>query len=233
MRLDNISIEYAGTGKLAVADVSLSLGQGEKLALLGPSGCGKSSILNAVLGLLDKSVARVSGSVSVAPGKVSAVFGRPALFPWFSVASNVAFPLTVAGAGPEAGRKVADLLKMGGLAASAGYLPLQLSAGMQQRVSFLRALASTPELILMDEPFSSLDVKTKEGLIKDFLSILAESGASLLFVTHDIREALAMGDRILILGSSPARCRNEYRLKGLSAAERAELIPLIAAEYEE
>ena len=233
MTVTGLSIKYLKTARQAVRELSFSMKPGEKLALLGSSGCGKTSVLNFVLGLLPPEEVLVEGRLSGREGRLSAVFGNPALFPWLSVASNVAFPLAAAGLKmSEARGRIAGLLEMGGLADCAGYLPAQLSAGMQQRASFLRALAASPELIILDEPFSSLDVRTKEQLMNDFLVILAERGVSALFVTHDLREALTMGDRILMLSGSPARFKKEYALAGLSPAQKAALLPEIAGEYE-
>ncbi len=232
--LRGLSVKYLSTGRQAVAGLSLNLQKGERLALLGPSGCGKTTALRALLGLLRYDEAEVSGTINKNSCKISAVFQRPALLPWYTVRANVALPLMTAGCNGEdaGGRLTNPLLKMCGLEQFAEYLPHQLSAGMQQRVSFLRALAVAPDLIVMDEPFSSLDVASKQQLMADFLAILREKNISALFVTHDIREALAMGDRIIVLTSSPAALKKEYSLAGLSAERKDRLFDEIVMEYE-
>lgn len=234
IKVSRLCVEYLDAGKTAVQDLSFEVERGERLVLLGPSGCGKTTILKAILGLLRPRETRLGGAIEKGRAKLSAVFQRPALFPWLSVERNIALPLLAAGRGKESGVKelTAGLLRMCGLEGYGGYLPQQLSAGMQQRVSFLRALANSPDLVVMDEPFSSLDVATKGQLLKDFLELLRQSDVTALFVTHDIREALAMGDRLLVLTASPAREKKQYRLKGLSAGEKEGLLGALAAAYE-
>mgnify|MGYP001585481451 CR=1 FL=1 len=234
IRVSRLRVEYLDAGKTAVDDLSFEVERGERLVLLGPSGCGKTTVLKAILGLLRPREARVAGSVETGSSRLSAVFQRPALFPWLSVEKNISFPLLAAGRGKDARVKelTASLLRMGGLEGTGATLPHQLSAGMQQRVSFLRALANSPDLVVMDEPFSSLDVAVKGQILKDFLALLRQGGITALFVTHDIREALAMGDRLLVLTASPARQKKQYSLKGLSAGEKESLLEALAAAYE-
>lgn len=232
--ISRLSVTYLATGKKAVGPLSFSIRPGERLAVLGPSGCGKTTVLRAILGLLRPSEARLEGEISLGGAAVSAVFQRPALFPWLTVSSNVAFPLLATGRakGEDLKKAAAPLLEMARLSEWADRLPGQLSAGMQQRVSFLRALASVPDLMLMDEPFSSLDISTKDRLMKDFLAILKARRTTLLFVTHDIGEALTMGDRILLLTGAPAAPKAEWNLEGLSESGRAGVRKELERGYE-
>lgn len=234
LSLEKLSVKYSSTGRAAVEGLSLDLEPGERLALLGPSGCGKTTVLKAILGLLRREEASLEGRISRGGAGIAAVLQRPALFPWLSVRSNIAFPLLASGRSSRGEiEAVTDpLLRIGGLEDWAARLPRELSAGMQQRASFLRALAASPELIVMDEPFSSLDVAVKERLMRDFLSILKARPVTVLFVTHDIGEALAMGDRVVVLTAAPGREKARYDLKGLGASERGKLRAALEAEYE-
>jgi NitT/TauT family transport system ATP-binding protein len=233
IRLERLSVVYEDTGTRAVHDLSLEIEPGERVVLLGPSGCGKTTVLKALLGLLPPE-ARVSGRVDKGGARVSAVFQRPALFPWLTVRQNVAFPLRAAGRAAEdrGGAVTTPLLRMSGLAEWADRLPHQLSAGMRQRASFLRALVAAPDLVVMDEPFSSLDPAARTQLAAEFVEALSRRSVTALFVTHDIREALAVGDRLLVLTPSPGREKARYPLKGRSAEEKEALLLELAAHYE-
>lgn len=234
IKLHGFSVKYLNTGKTAVDSLSLEVKAGERLVLLGPSGCGKTTVLKAILGLLRPDEVETGGTLEKGGVKLAAVFQRPALFPWLDVKRNIAFPFLAAGRGEadRGGAVTGPLLEMCGLKGCGDHLPHQLSAGMQQRVSFLRALADSPDLVVMDEPFSSLDVATKRQLLEDFLAILKRRNITALFVTHDIGEALAIGDRLLVLTASPGRERSRYDLKGSTVQEKEGLLKALAAEYE-
>jgi len=212
LSLDHVGVRYARStaGRPAVERVSLGLRQGEVGVLIGPSGCGKTSLLRAVAGLERCAEGRVSiggqalsdaaAGVHVAPEKrqIGMVFQDYALFPHLSVADNVAFG--VAGLDrPARQARVQQMLELVGLAHAAKRAPHQLSGGQQQRVALARALAPGPRLLLLDEPFSSLDVDLRERLAQEVRVILKESQTTALLVTHDQLEAFAVGDLIGVM----------------------------------
>ncbi len=215
LTLDQVSIRYAaghaGGGERAAVDaVSFGLAQGEIGVLIGPSGCGKTSLLRAVAGLEPLAGGRITLGDEVlgdaATGRhlapearrIGMVFQDYALFPHLTVAQNVAFGVAEL---PRARReqRVAELLDLVGLAAAAKRAPHQLSGGQQQRIALARALAPSPRLLLLDEPFSSLDVDLRERLAQELRAILKQTGTTALFVTHDQLEAFALGDTIGVM----------------------------------
>jgi NitT/TauT family transport system ATP-binding protein len=180
---------------------------GEFRVLLGPSGCGKSTLLRLVAGLdrPDSGEILVNGRPVHGPGKDRGmVFQKYTSFPWLSVEDNIAYGLKINGV-PEAQRKetVARLLKAVGLAEFAGVYPETLSGGMQQRVAIARTLALRPSVILMDEPFGALDAQTRSEMQQLLLEIWEETACTILFVTHDVEEAVYLADRIFIMSSHP------------------------------
>ncbi len=197
-------------------DVSFEVGMGEFVSVVGPSGCGKSSLLRVVAGLLSPtagSVAVLGGSPEAAQAakRLGLVFQEPALLPWRSVRANVRLPREVnRGANRASGLGVDALLQMVGLEAFAGYRPHELSGGMQQRVALARALAIDPDVLLMDEPFASLDEITRELMRYELLRIWSAAGErpkSVLFVTHSVAEAVALSDRVLVMGRQPGQIK--------------------------
>jgi len=212
LKLEGVTVRYArsGAGRAAVEAASLGLRQGQIGVLLGPSGCGKTSLLRAVAGLERIETGRISmagtvlgdaaAHVHVAPEarRIGMVFQDYALFPHLSVADNVAFGLQHL---PRAERaqRVAQMLDLVGLGHAAKRAPHQLSGGQQQRVALARALAPQPQLLLLDEPFSSLDVDLRERLAQEVRAILQGSGTTALIVTHDQFEAFALGDLIGVM----------------------------------
>jgi iron(III) transport system ATP-binding protein len=212
LELEGVSVRYArGKGSRAAVDgVSLALQQGQIGVLIGPSGCGKTSLLRAVAGLERVAAGRIRmgaallgdarAGVHVAPEarRIGMVFQDYALFPHLSVAENVGFGLHHLPRG-ERGARVAQMLDLVGLAHAARRAPHQLSGGQQQRIALARALAPRPQLLLLDEPFSSLDVDLRERLAQEVRAILKESGTTALFVTHDQLEAFALGDLIGVM----------------------------------
>ncbi|HEX6519157.1 MAG TPA: ABC transporter ATP-binding protein [Streptosporangiaceae bacterium] len=203
---------------LAIADVTFSVERGELLTIVGPSGCGKSTLLRCIGGLL----APTSGGVVLNGAPVTRVPDRLAvvlqdysrsLYPWLSVADNVALPLrrTVKGRAARRAAAVAALETVG-LADAARRHPWQLSGGMQQRVAIARALACDPVLLLMDEPFGSVDAQTREDLEDLVLRVRAERGITILLVTHDIDESVYVGDRVIVLTPGPGRIRAILRV---------------------
>jgi iron(III) transport system ATP-binding protein len=212
LSLEHVSVHYprSPSGRAAVEGVSLGLAQGQIGVLIGPSGCGKTSLLRAVAGLERCAQGRVaigtealsdaSSGLHLAPERrqIGMVFQDYALFPHLSVADNVAFGIAALERSARQ-QRVQQMLELVGLAHAAKRAPHQLSGGQQQRVALARALAPGPRLLLLDEPFSSLDVDLRERLAHEVRTILKESGTTALLVTHDQLEAFAVGDMIGVM----------------------------------
>jgi NitT/TauT family transport system ATP-binding protein len=216
-----VSIAYAGRGGemvLAIDRVDLSLTRGEFVCLLGPSGCGKTTFLNAVAGFLQVSSGELTfeGRPIARPGPDRAmVFQQPGLLPWRDVLHNVTYGLEMSGRmrGRAAAAHARSLLELVGLADFARSFPNQLSGGMQQRVNLARALAVEPQLLLLDEPFASVDAQTREALQVELLAICKRAEVTALFVTHDIGEAVFLADRVCIFSRRPGRIVREVRVR--------------------
>lgn len=195
----------AGSGPAAVEGVSFRVQAGEFVALVGPSGCGKSTLLKAVAGLVPLS----GGTVTLgggAEGRVGFVFQTDALLPWRTASGNIEVALRLAGVRPIVARtRARELLERVGLGDSSDKFPGQLSGGMRKRVALARALAYDPAVFLMDESFSALDAQTRIQVGNFFLGILAQSRQTVLFVTHDIEEAVTLADRVLVMSRGPGR----------------------------
>jgi len=193
----------------AVDRVSFDVRRGEFICLLGPSGCGKSTILNSVAGFEHPFAGevRVAGRDVTGPGPDrGVVFQQPCLFPWKSVRANVAHGPRMAGKSrAEAGAIADTLIEMIGLTRFASALPHTLSGGMQQRVAIARAMANKPNILLMDEPFGALDAQTRSIMQESLLQLWSQVGATILFVTHDIDEAVLLADRVLVMSAGPGR----------------------------
>ncbi|MFI6347424.1 ABC transporter ATP-binding protein [Streptomyces sp. NPDC050560] len=208
-------------GELPVLDgVDLAVGRGEVLAVVGPSGCGKTTLLRALQGLVPLS----GGAVAVqgrAPGDGRAatgyVFQQPSLFPWWSVRKNVEFGLRLRahdGGMPPARRRARalELLDLVGLGGFEGFRPAALSGGMQQRVNLARALAVDPAVLLLDEPFSAVDTLTRERLQRVLAESLRTLGTAAVIVTHDIGEAVFLGDRVAVMSERPGRITETFEV---------------------
>jgi NitT/TauT family transport system ATP-binding protein len=196
---------------VALDRINATVRKGELVTLLGPSGCGKTTLLRLTAGLItaDEGRITIAGTRVTGPRKDACmVFQNFGLLPWRTVLGNVEFPLEIdgvsAGERRERARQVIELV---GLAAFAEHFPHELSGGMQQRVGIARALLRRPILIFMDEPFGALDAQTREQLQEDFLKIWSQSGATVIFVTHSIDEALILSDRIFVFDTAPGRIR--------------------------
>ena len=200
-----------GLRRLVLDDVSFTVAPGEFVSIMGRSGVGKTTLLRILAGLHEPSagsVLRFDGeSVSGPPEGVSLVFQdyTSSLLPWRTVAKNVALPLEGRLPAAERRSRVSEALELVGLADRADAQPFELSGGMQQRVQLARALASRPAALLMDEPFGALDALTKADLEDQLLQIFAATGTTVVFVTHDIDEAVYLSDRVLVLDGAPAR----------------------------
>ncbi|BCY14854.1 ABC transporter ATP-binding protein [Actinoplanes sp. L3-i22] len=211
VRIENVSKTY-GSGSnalLALDRVSLDVQQGEFVCLLGASGCGKSTLLSLVAGLDTIS----SGSLDTGGRKVALMFQEAALFPWLSVAGNVELPLRIQGVGKAERRKRAqELLEIVRLSGFADKRPHELSGGMRQRVALARALAQNADVLLMDEPFGALDAMTRDILHDELERIWREQNLTVLFVTHNVREAVRLGDRVILLSSRPGRVIEDFAI---------------------
>ena len=206
------------TAHTAIDGVSLTVAQGELVSIVGPSGCGKSTLLRCVGGLIAPTAGRIvlrGAPVHDVPDGLAVVlqdYGR-SLYPWLSARDNVAMPLRHTTRGRAARRKAADAaLAAVGLPDVGEKYPWQLSGGMQQRVAIARALACEPVLLLMDEPFGSVDAQTREDLEDLVLRVRQERDITILLVTHDIDESVYVGDRVIVLTAGPGRVRADLRV---------------------
>lgn len=209
LSLTNVSKSF-GTAPPVLHDISLEVRGGEFLAIVGPSGCGKTTLLRILQGLETASSGTVSTtSATGAAPRMSYVFQRASLLPWYTVRANVAFGLTLRSgqsiyrSKAERNAAVDELLELTGLSRYGNYYPDQISGGMQQRVNVARALAVRPDVLLLDEPFSALDALTRERLQIDVAEILRQVGTTCVLVTHDIREAVFLSDRIAVMTAHP------------------------------
>ncbi len=191
----------------------LTVREGEFLTVVGPSGCGKSTFLHILGGFInaDAGQVRVQGREVAGPGPDRGMmFQEFALFPWRTVAGNVAWGLEVQGVPkPDREAVVAKLLALMHLEEFRNYLPGEISGGMKQRVALARVLAFDPKVLLMDEPFGSLDAQTREVMQEELTRIWERTGKTIVFVTHDIEEAVYLGDRVAVLTARPARIKQE------------------------
>jgi NitT/TauT family transport system ATP-binding protein len=209
IRIRDVSQTYHGghSAIQALDQVSLDVAPGEFVCLLGASGCGKSTLLNLIVGLYEIT----SGTIDVGGRRVALVFQEPALFPWLTVQKNVELGMRFRGV-PAAERreKARDLLRLVHLHGFAERRPHELSGGMRQRVAIARALAQEADVLLMDEPFGALDAMTRDVLHDELEAIWSKTAMTVLFVTHNVREAVRLGDRVVLLSSRPGRVVAEF-----------------------
>ena len=209
VRLDNVSKQYGSGGNtlLALDKVSLTVRKGEFVCLLGASGCGKSTLLSLVAGLDEIS----GGTLDIGGRHVSLMFQEAALFPWLSVIGNVELPMRLRGMGKAERRERAEeLLEVVRLKGFGHKRPHELSGGMRQRVALARSLAQNADILLMDEPFGALDAMTRDILHDELERIWREQQLTVLFVTHNVREAVRLGDRVVLLSSRPGRVIEDF-----------------------
>ncbi|HEV2953000.1 MAG TPA: ABC transporter ATP-binding protein [Candidatus Dormibacteraeota bacterium] len=211
VRLDELSKVFGNRDQavLALDGLSLEVARGEFLCVLGASGCGKSTLLSIIAGLEKPS----AGRLEVNSARPAMMFQEPALMPWLTVSRNVDLPMRLAGVPPQARQqRIAELLGVVHLDGFANHRPHELSGGMRQRVALARALAQGGELLLLDEPFAALDAITRDLLHEDLVRIWQESGLTIIFVTHNVREAVRLGDRVVLLSSRPGRVVNQWNV---------------------
>ena len=203
-------------GLVALYDISLAIRKNEFVSLLGPSGCGKTTLIRIIAGLLtaDRGDVLVNQQGVTAPGHDRCmVFQQFGLLPWRTVLSNVEFGLEIEGMAREERRAVAEkYLELVGLKGFESYYPHQISGGMQQRVGIARALSKKPEILLMDEPFGAVDAQTREPHQEELLKIWAQTETTVVFVTHDIEEAIYLSDRVVVMQARPGRIKEEVRI---------------------
>jgi NitT/TauT family transport system ATP-binding protein len=230
---------YEGSGRRveAVRDLTFTVDAGELVCLVGPSGCGKTTLLKCMGGLLTPTAGEVllgGRKVSGPPPGMAFVFqeyGR-SLFPWMRVGENVELPLKQKDLSKARRRElVADALESVGLTEAAGAYPWQLSGGMQQRVAIARALAYEPEVLLMDEPFAAVDAQTRADLEDLVRGLWRERGITILFVTHDIDEAVYLGERVVVLSASPTVVQEQLKVD--LPVERDQLHTRVAPRFAE
>jgi NitT/TauT family transport system ATP-binding protein len=210
-------VERDGRQVLALSDVSLSVGDGEFVAIVGPSGCGKTTLLNIVAGLLayDLGTVAIDGARIDGPGvDRSVVFQHASLLPWRTIAGNVRYGMELQKRFDAATmrERVDRFVAMVGLAGFERHYPSELSGGMQQRVNLARALASDPAVLLMDEPFAALDAQTRESMQSELLKIWAQARKTVLFITHQINEAVYLADRVAVMSPRPGTVKGVFQI---------------------
>ena len=231
LTLDKISLSYQ-TEKdeiRALESISFSVDEGEFVAIIGPSGCGKTSILSIIAGLLKPSGGEITiKGKPLEKGKTSIgyMLQKDELFPWRTIMENAYLPLEVKRDKSEKSKeKVNELLKKYGLWEFRKKYPRQLSGGMRQRAALIRTMASSPDLLLLDEPFSALDYQTRLAVCDDLYEIIRRENKTTVLVTHDISEALSTADRIIVLSKRPSKILNIHLIdlnKGVSPLKRRE-----------
>jgi len=207
VRVTNLGVAFDGLEVLR--DVSLDVGHGEFVAIVGPTGCGKTTLLRVIAGLTPPSAGEVwmDGRLVTEPGpERGLVFQEYALFPWLTVSQNISFGLDAAGVkGDSKSVQVSKYLEMVGLRGFENYRPRQLSGGMKQRVAIARALATGPAVVLMDEPFGSLDAQSRCDMQTELLRVWEQTHQTIIFVTHSVEEAVYLADRVVVLSARPGR----------------------------
>ena len=212
LHIEKLYVKYNKSLKTSIAEVSFDIEKGDCIAILGPSGCGKTTLLNVIAQQLGKKDAAISGEViwknQTQNPIVNMVFQEARLLPWKTVEENVSIGLEIKKLDKnEIAARTKQILELVGLNFEGKEFPRQLSIGMQQRVNFARALVCNPDLLLLDEPFSALDIKTKKVIQNEFVRIIKEKRITTIFVTHNLEEAVFMANKIVILTKGPARIK--------------------------
>ncbi|GAB2909581.1 ABC transporter ATP-binding protein [Paralcaligenes sp. KSB-10] len=220
IEMQNITCRFIspdGKATIALQDFSMSVKRGEFCAIVGPTGCGKSTTLSLITGLLKPTTGTVTVMGQPVDGidpRIGFVFQNDAIFPWRSVLDNVAAGPMFRGQKPAQAKELAqDWLRRVGLEKFGQHYPHQLSGGMRKRVSLAQTFINSPEILLMDEPFSALDMQTRTVMQDELLQLWAASGGSVVFVTHDLEEAIALADKVIVLTSRPATVKHIYDIE--------------------
>jgi len=209
VRVEGVSQVFERGRPAVLQGMDLTVAPGEFVCLVGASGCGKSTLLNLIAGLTTPT----SGTISVSAERPALMFQEPALLPWLTAAANVELALRARGVGRAERRAAAErLLAVVNLGGQGGKRVHELSGGMRQRVALARALAQDSSVLLMDEPFAALDAITRDVLHQELTRVWAEQGLSIVFVTHNVREAARLGQRVVLLGSRPGRVVREWQV---------------------
>lgn len=231
LEFKNVYMDFFSSEKnLDVLDnISFGVNEGEIVTIIGPSGSGKTTILNLISGLLNPT----SGDINV-NGKIGYMFQRDHLFEWRTIYKNIILSLEIQNnLTKENIEKVKRMLDMYGLWEFRNHSPKQLSGGMRQRVALIRTLATSPDLLLLDEPFAALDYQTKLIVSEDIYRIIRNENKTTIMVTHDLSEAIAMSDKIIVLSNRPAKIKNIYNINLTLDKERTPLTARKAPEYKE
>lgn len=213
IRIEQVSKTFGTDDKKVVAldPLDQEIGEGEFVSIIGPSGCGKSTLLRLIAGLETPTSGKVTLKTANLKRPVGFVFQDAVLLPWKSVADNIRFPLDTSGVARKAGNeKVRELVDLVGLTGFENALPKQLSGGMRQRAAIARALADDPPILLMDEPFSAVDLLTRETLNDELARIWEKTRKTILLVTHSVEEAAYLGTRVMVMSPRPGRLRATY-----------------------
>jgi NitT/TauT family transport system ATP-binding protein len=242
LRLENIWKKFPGSSVPILSDITLQCRPGEFVVVVGPSGCGKTTLLNVAAGMVapDRGTVTLDGAPVQSPGPQRAmVFQDHGLFPWLTAEQNVGFGLKMAGvARSERADRVAAALRMVHLSTSGRKLVHQLSGGMRQRVAIARALVMDPSVLLMDEPFASLDAQTRTLLHQQLQELWCQTHKTILFVTHSVGEAVRLADRVIVLHAHPGRIRAQFSVdlphpRQLDSPGMSELARRVRKEIEE
>jgi NitT/TauT family transport system ATP-binding protein len=218
LEIRNLEVSYntKEQSTLALKNANLTVNDGEFVSVVGPSGCGKSTLLKVVAGLLKPAsgMALIDDKpIEGVPDGVGMVFQNDALLPWKSVKDNVRLPLSINNKSSNEQDEIAhNLIKMVGLEGFEDFYPKQLSGGMRKRVALARAFAYDPSIYLMDEPFGPLDAQTRVMIGEEFLKMWEQVGKSVLFITHDIDEAITLSDRVLVMSNRPGYIKKEFKV---------------------
>jgi NitT/TauT family transport system ATP-binding protein len=240
--LENVCKAYGPEEMSAVGPIDLACECGEFVVVVGPSGCGKTTLLNLAAGMVrpDRGAIHVDGRAVHGPGPERAmVFQEHGLFPWLTAAENVEFGLKMAGVGRDERRdRVATALRWVRLSAAGNKLVHELSGGMRQRIAIARALVVDPAVLLMDEPFASLDAQTRTHLHEELQDLWCATNKTILFVTHSVGEAVRLADRVIVLHANPGRIRREIPIdlshpRNFDGTQVSELVHLVRTEIEE
>lgn len=219
LSLQGVAKQFAShrTVQWAVKDVSFDVQAGEFVALVGPSGCGKSTLLNLLIGLIRPSAGTILYKGQPCSGlntRLGYVTQQTNLFPWRTLRRNVELPLEIRGVDPQARRRRSEaIIALAGLTGFEDHYPYELSGGMQQRANIIRTLICDPEVVLMDEPFGQLDALTRSQLQGHLLQLWETAKRTILFITHDLREAIVLADRVIVMTARPGRIKSDTRVE--------------------